>query len=118
MTQPYFWAPDEDYHFLYVEYLTTQDKLIKPGKPLYPLEYGQLAKATKYDSYAAGPRPSFKGDPKASVRKVGDLPESARDPVLQGRGVTVVHAPIYYLTGMVVNRALGDASMLTVYAVR
>src|SRR4029453_3033223 len=33
MTQPYFWAPDEDYHYLYVEYLTTQHPLPSPDNP-------------------------------------------------------------------------------------
>ena len=30
--QPYFWAPDEDYHFLYVEHLTTQGSLPSPDE--------------------------------------------------------------------------------------
>ena len=65
--QPYFWAPDEDYHFLYVEHLTTQGSLPSPDKPLYPREYPLVIQAMKYDQYSAGPRQDFSGDPKASV---------------------------------------------------
>lgn len=113
MTQPDFWAPDEDYHFLYVEYLTTQHALPSPNKPLYPDEYPMVTKAMKYDQYSSGPRTDFSGDPKASVRKLGHLTDAQRDPHVVGRGVTVVHAPLYYGAGAAVNSALGDASPFT-----
>jgi 4-amino-4-deoxy-L-arabinose transferase-like glycosyltransferase len=113
MTQPYFWAPDEDYHFLYVEYLTTQHALPSPDKPLYPDEYPKVIQAMKYDQYSSGPRADFSGDPKASVRRLDHLSDRDRDPHVVGRGVTVVHAPLYYLAGAAVNGALGDASPFT-----
>jgi 4-amino-4-deoxy-L-arabinose transferase-like glycosyltransferase len=113
MTQPYFWAPDEDYHFLYVEYLTTQHALPKPDKPLYPDEYPAVIQAMKYDQYSSGPRRDFSGDPKASVRRLDHYPDSNRQPHVTGRGVSVVHAPLYYLTGALVNGALGDTSPFT-----
>jgi 4-amino-4-deoxy-L-arabinose transferase-like glycosyltransferase len=113
MTQPYFWAPDEDYHFLYVEYLTTQKALPSPNKPLYPDEYPMVIKEMKYDQYSSGPRQDFAGDPKASVRRLGHLSEQDRDPHVVGRGVSVVHAPLYYVAGALVNSALGDASPFT-----
>src|SRR5436190_15982119 len=87
MTQPYFWAPDEDYHFLYVEYLTTQHALPSPDKPLYPDEYPMVIKAMKYDQYSSGPRTDFSGDPKASVRRLDHYPDSKRQPHDTGRGV-------------------------------
>ena len=117
--QPYFWAPDEDYHFLYVEHLTTQGSLPSPDEPLYPREYPLLIQAMKYDQYSAGPRQDFSGDPKASVERLEDLPDSDREPRDLGRGVTVVHAPLYYAVGAAVNGLLGDASPFTrVAAVR
>jgi 4-amino-4-deoxy-L-arabinose transferase-like glycosyltransferase len=113
MTQPYFWAPDEDYHYLYVEYLTTQHALPSPDKPLYPDEYPKLIDAMKYYQYSSGPRQDFSGDPKASVRRLEHLSDAERDPHVVGRGVTVVHAPLYYLAGALVNGALGDRSTFT-----
>jgi 4-amino-4-deoxy-L-arabinose transferase-like glycosyltransferase len=113
MTQPYFWAPDEDYHFLYVEYLTTQHALPSPDKPLYPDEYPLVIGAMKYDQYSSGPRVDFSGDPKASVRRLDHLPAHDRDPHVAGRGVAVVHAPLYYLAGALVNGTLDDRSPFT-----
>jgi hypothetical protein len=119
VTQPFFWAPDEDYHFLYVEHLTTQGSLPSPGKPLYPREYPLVTQAMKYDQYSSGPRSDFSGDPKASVRRLEDLSDADREPRDIGRGVNVVHAPLYYVTGAIVNKALGGASPFTrVMAVR
>ena len=109
-TQPYFWAPDEDYHFLYAEHLTTQGALPSPGEPLYPREYDLVRREMRYESYASGPRAEFAGDPKASVRRLEGLPRRDREPRFEGRGVNVVHAPLYYATAAGVNAALGDAS--------
>lgn len=110
---PAFWAPDEDYHFLYGEYLVSQHALVDPDEPLYPREYQKLAEVIKYDSYGSGPRTDFSGDPRASLRALEALPESAREPVLSGRGVGVVHPPLYHLAVAAVDRAAGEASMLT-----
>jgi len=113
VTIPYFWAADEDYHFLYVESLTTQQQLPSPDRPLYPREYGEVGKAIDYDAYGQGPRRSFDGDPKRSVRDLARLPSSAREPTEVGRGVGVVHPPLYPLVGATVNATAGDASVLT-----
>lgn len=113
VTVPTFWAADEDYHFLYVESLTTQQQLPSPDRPLYPPEYGTVAQAIHYDTYGQGPRLDFDGDPKRSVRELGQLPDSARDPDAVGRGVGVVHPPLFPLLGAAVNTAAGDASVLT-----
>jgi len=121
MTQPYFWAPDEDYHYLYAEYLTTQHRLIDPERPMYTREYTLLRQAMRHDSYAPGPRDDFRGDPKRSVRLLGARArgDPERAPLALDRGVNVVHAPLYYLGAAAVNSALGDASLFTrVAAVR
>ena len=117
--QPFFWAPDEDYHFLYVEHLTTEGSLPSPDKPLYPREYPLVTQAMKYDEYSSGPRRDFSGDPHASVGRLEDLSDADREPRDIGRGVNVVHAPLYYVAGATVNKLLGDASPFTrVLAVR
>jgi hypothetical protein len=113
VTQPYFWAPDEDYHFLYVEHLTTQGALPSPDKPLYPREYPLVIDAMRYYDYSSGPRQDFSGDPKASVGRLENLSDSDREPRFVGRDVNVVHAPLYYAAGAAVNGVLGDASPFT-----
>jgi len=112
-TVPAFWGPDEDYHFLYVEYLVTQQALPSPKRPLYTREYSELAAAIYYDEYGQGPRTSFPGDPKASLDRLSRLPDSARDPTIAGRGVGVVHPPLYQLLGAGVDALTGDAPMQT-----
>jgi hypothetical protein len=117
--QPFFWAPDEDYHFLYVEHLTTQGSLPSPDKPLYPREYAKVIEAMKYEQYSSGPRTDFSGDPKASVARLASLSKADREPRDEGRGVSVVHPPVYYVAGAIVNKLLGDASPFTrIMAVR
>jgi predicted membrane protein DUF2142 len=116
MTFPSFFGPDEDYHFLYAEYLTTQHALPDPKKPLYPDEYPALLTAMRYESYCCGPPGDFSGDPKRSVRSMENRPEAYREPSHYGRGVGVVHPPLYQSAAAVVNWALGDRSVFTRYA--
>jgi hypothetical protein len=117
VTFPPFFGPDEDYHFLYVEYLTTQHALPSPDKPLYPREYPALVEAMHYDDYCCGPRITFAGqqDPKYSLKQSEWWPKSYRQPFEMGRGVGVVHPPLYHLGAAAVNRSLGDASVFTRY---
>ena len=110
---PAFWAPDEDYHFLYADYLVTQKALPDPDKPLYPDEYGATADAISYNAYAAGPRTIFEGDPHASLDRIASLPDSAREPTAIGRGVGVVHPPLYHVVAAVADWLTGDAPMQT-----
>ena len=113
VTIPYFWAADEDYHFLYAELLTTEQRLPSPTAPLYPREYYEVTAAIDYDTYGQGARKTFNGDPKRSVRLLARLPDSAREPTGMGRGVGIVHPPLYPLAGALVNTAAGDASVMT-----
>jgi hypothetical protein len=110
---PAFWAPDEDYHFLYIDHIVTQGSLPDPDKPLYPVEYSRLADAIRYNDYGGGPRTVFEGDPKASLHVMSALPDSAREPTAIGRGVGVIHPPLYHLLGAAVDGLTGDAPMQT-----
>lgn len=113
VTLPAFWAADEDYHFLYIESLTTQQQLPDRERPLYTPEYSAAVAATKHHEYGAGPRREFVGDPQQTVRDLANLPGDAREPTEFGRGVGVVHPPLYPVVGAIVNAAMGDASVLT-----
>lgn len=114
MTFPSFYGPDEDYHYLYIEYLTTQHELPSKDKELYPEEYVLGTNAMNYDGYYGGPRADFVGDPHATTREL-EVTDFFREPRHQGRGVGVVHPPLYHAAGWVVNASLGDASFFTRY---
>lgn len=113
VTVPAFWGADEDYHFLYAESLVTQQALPSPDRPLYSREYSELADVIRYDDYGTGPRTVFSGDPKASLDYMAGLPDGARDQTAIGRGVGVVHPPLYQLTAAVADAAAGDAPIQT-----
>ena len=104
-TIPTFWAADEDYHFLYVESLTTQQQLPSPDRPLYPPEYGTATALIHYNEYGQGPRRTYGDDPRASLRELEAMPDSTRQPSEFGRGVGVVHPPLYPVIGAVANAA-------------
>src|SRR5215210_82461 len=110
---PAFWGPDEDYHFLYAEHLATQHSLPDPDSPLYPDEYSATVDAISYNSYGSGPRTNYDGDPRLSLHTVSALPDSAREPKAIGRGVGVVHPPLYHVFAAVADRLAGDAPMQT-----
>lgn len=113
VTTPSLWGPDEDYHFLYVDKIARTGAIINPRSPLYSSEYSRTVTITKFDSYGTGARSQFSGDPKASLRLLEELPDSARRGVAVGRGVGVVHPPLYHAFGAAADRATGDASLPT-----
>src|SRR5687767_3027175 len=110
---PAFWAPDEDYHFLYVDHLAMHGSLPDPAEPLFPEEYTVTTNSIQYLAYAAGPRTTFEGDPQASLDEVAALPDSAREGSATGRGVGVVHPPLYHVVAAAADRLTGDAPMQT-----
>jgi hypothetical protein len=115
MTYPSFYGGDEDYHYLYIEHLTTQHSLPSRDEPLYPEEYVLGTNAMNYNAYGFGPRTDFSGDPHATTREL-EVTDEFREPIYEGRGVGVVHPPLYHLAGWAVNASLGDASFFTRYA--
>ena len=113
VTTPPFWGPDEDYHFLYADHLVTQHALIDPDRPLYTREYQTIERVVDYESYCCRVTNRFRGDPKASVRRLAQLGDNAREPTEAGRGVGVVHPPLYHLAAAGLEWIQGDASILT-----
>ena len=113
VTIPSFHAPDEDYHFLYVDHIAREGELIDRQTLLYNGEYSRAAEWMLYDQYGMGPRSDFSGDPKASVRRVERLPDSEREGTILGRGVGVVHPPLYHLLAVPLDLAAGDKSIYT-----
>jgi len=113
VTTPPFWGPDEDYHFLYADHLVTQHALIDPDRPLYTHEYQEIERVVDFGSYCCRETNRFDGDPKASVERLAQLGEDAREPTEVGRGVGVVHPPLYHVAAGGLDWVLGDASILT-----
>jgi 4-amino-4-deoxy-L-arabinose transferase-like glycosyltransferase len=113
MTTPNFWGPDEDYHMMYVDTVGHDHRLITPSKPLYSNEYSRTTDWTFFNVYGQGARFDYRGDPKASLHRLARLPETQRAKVATGRGIGVVHAPLYYVVGGAVDFALGPKAMPT-----
>jgi hypothetical protein len=112
-TTPNFWGPDEDYHMMYVDTVGHDHRLITPSKPLYSNEYSRTLDWTGFNIYGQGPRTVFGGDPKFNLHRLARLPETQRAKVATGRGIGVVHAPLYYVVGGAVDFALGPKAMPT-----
>jgi hypothetical protein len=112
-TTPNFWGPDEDYHMMYVDTIGHDHRLINPSKPLYSNEYSRTLDWTGFNFYGGGPRTVFGGDPKFNLHRLARLPESQREKVATGRGIGVIHAPLYYAIGGAVDFALGPKAMPT-----
>lgn len=112
-TTPNFWGPDEDYHMMYVDTVGHDHRLINPSKPLYSNEYSRTLDWTEFNVYGNGARTDFAGDPKAVLHRLARLPETQRAKVATGRGIGVIHAPLYYMAGGAVDYALGPKAMPT-----
>jgi hypothetical protein len=112
-TTPNFWGPDEDYHMMYVDTVGHDHRLINPSKPLYSNEYSRTLDWTEFNVYGNGARTDMRGDPKAVLHRLARLPETQRAKVATGRGIGVVHAPLYYVAGGAVDFALGPKAMPT-----
>jgi hypothetical protein len=112
-TTPNFWGPDEDYHMMYVDTVGHDHRLITPSKPLYSNEYSRTLDWTEFNVFGNGARTDMAGDPKAVLHRLARLPETQRAKVATGRGIGVVHAPLYYMAGGAVDYALGPKAMPT-----
>jgi hypothetical protein len=109
-TTPSFWGPDEDYHAMYAESIAREGRIISPGRPLYSNEYVATLDWTEFNVYGAGGHRAFEGDPKATLKRLARFPKSGRQATETGRGVGVVHPPLYYgMTGAVDATMLGHA---------
>ena len=113
VTTPNFWGPDEDYHMMYVDTVAHEGRLIDPSRPLYSTEYSRTTEATHFDAYGQGPRLEYRGDPKSALDELARLPAYYRKGAFTGRGIGVVHAPLYYAVGGGVDAALGQKAMPT-----
>lgn len=101
-TQPAWFAPDEDYHWLYTEYLLIEKSWPHLDKPFATQELYFSAVATEQGQYYPGPRQVYNGDPRRSLRELERWPglrEATGEPPRQ-----VLHPPLYHLGAALVDR--------------
>jgi hypothetical protein len=102
--QPAWLAPDEDYHWLYINYLVEKHTVPSLDKPEYTAELFKGVVLTHQGNYLTGARTNYSGSPHAVLSKLGG-PGSEREPA-PPKPRPVLHPPGYYLGGALVDRVL------------
>lgn len=106
--QPPWLAPDEDYHWLYVNYLVEKDTVPNLSGPFYTAELFDAVNVLQQGTYLRGARTSYTGNPKAALRQLGGSREPAPPDPRQ-----VLHPPGYYLPAALIDDALWSKVSIT-----
>jgi hypothetical protein len=106
--QPGWLAPDEDYHWLYVNYLVEKHTVPNLDKPFYTAELFNAVTLIHQGAYLVGPRTNYSGSPKAVLRRLG----GSREPAPPAPR-PVLHPPGYYLPAAVLDKALWSKDAVT-----
>jgi hypothetical protein len=109
--QPGWFAPDEDYHWLYINYLVEKHTVPRLDQPFYTGEIFKAVTLSHQGQYVLGPRTVYKGDPHAVLSQIGG-PKSEREPAPPDPR-PVLHPPGYYLGGALVDWALWNKVSIT-----
>jgi hypothetical protein len=109
--QPGWVAPDEDYHWLYINYLVEKHTVPALGKPFYTAELYKAVTLIHQGVYIPGPRTNYSGSPHAVLRDLGP-PSASRTPA-EPPPRPVLHPPGYYLIGAAIDRALWSKVSVT-----
>lgn len=112
-SQPALLAPDEDYHWHYVNWLVMEKSFPSIGSPIGTAESGAMAGDTLQGPFLNGAVGTFAGRPHGVVARLDRLPHSVRYPAGEGATRNVLHAPAWHLGAAVVDRAAWDASPVT-----
>jgi hypothetical protein len=107
--QPSWLAPDEDYHWLYVNYLVEKDTVPDLSGPFYTAELFKDVSLTHQGLYLEGPRTTYSGSPKAVLRQLGGASREPAPPPPR----PVLHPPGYYLAGALIDDALWSKDAVT-----
>jgi 4-amino-4-deoxy-L-arabinose transferase-like glycosyltransferase len=110
--QPTLLAPDEDYHFHYVNYLVTEHALPKVAGDFATAESYAMAEKTLLGQFLQRPISERPGRDHAVVGELGDQGWAARLPAAPGTR-NVLHAPGYHIGAAVVDRAFVHSSPVT-----
>jgi 4-amino-4-deoxy-L-arabinose transferase-like glycosyltransferase len=109
--QPGWFAPDEDYHWNYVEHILVEKTLPDLDKPFATGELYDAAYTIKQGQYVKGARTDYSGDPHAALplmQKRHGLRRATGEPPRQ-----VLHPPLYHLGATLVDRATTTKSAVT-----
>lgn len=109
--QPAWLAPDEDYHWLYINYLKEKGTVPSLDKPFYDQEIFKGVVYTHQSVYLQGARTDYSGSPHAVLSKLGG-PSSDREPAPPDPR-PVLHPPGYYLGGLLVDSLLWSKVSVT-----
>ncbi len=109
--QPGWLAPDEDYHWLYVNYLVEKGTVPSLDKPFYTGELFRAVTLIHQSEYLLGPRTVYTGGPKAVLSKLGG-PPSSREPAPPPPR-PVLHPPGYYLPAVLIDNVLWSKDSVT-----
>lgn len=109
--QPGWLAPDEDYHWLYINYMVEKHTVPELGKPFYTGELFKAVTLIHQGNYLLGPRTNYTGSPHALLRELGG-PSSDREPAPPSPR-PVLHPPGYYVAGALIDSLLGRKVSVT-----
>jgi hypothetical protein len=102
--QPAFFAPDEDYHWSYVNYVVWEGTVPDLSKPFTPLELYRTQVLTGEGQYFAGARTNYKGAPHAVLAQLG--PQIAYRKPSPPKPRPVLHPPGYYMPDVLIDNIL------------
>jgi hypothetical protein len=109
--QPGWFAPDEDYHWLYVEHLLIEKHIPDLDEPFATAELFTAVVTIKQGQYMIGPRSQYPGRPHAAVARMKRLNSSriaTGEPPRQ-----VLHPPLYHFGAVLVDRAVTERAAAT-----
>jgi hypothetical protein len=109
--QPGWFAPDEDYHWNYVEHILVEKTLPDLDQSFATAELYVAAVTIKQGQYVHGARRDYSGDPHAALplmQKRGGLRRATGEVPRQ-----VLHPPLYHLGATLVDRAVTTKSAVT-----
>lgn len=107
--QPAWLAPDEDYHFLYINYIVLKDTVPNLHTGASTQEFNVSVPLTQQGVYLAGPRTVYTGKPHAILSRLGHLSRQPVPPLPRG----VLEAPAYYVGGALVDKILWHTVSVT-----
>lgn len=109
--QPAWLAPDEDYHWLYINYMVEKHTVPDLDKPFYTDELFRSVAALQQGVFLVSAYTHYRGDPHAALSQLGG-PWSEREPAPPNPR-PVLHPPGYYLGGALVDELLWHSLSVT-----
>lgn len=107
--QPGWLAPDEDYHWLYVNYLVVKHRVPNLHQGEYTQELNFSVQAVQQGTYLVGARHVYAGGPHAILRRLGHL---SRQPIPPDPR-PVLEAPLYYIPAAIVDKLVWSRVSVT-----